>query len=44
MKGTLRQLDAELEQLGIERSIVLEDRMHEDEINTRIEHGGGEAG
>jgi hypothetical protein len=38
-KGALRQLDAELEKLGIERSIVLEDSTHEDEINAGIKYG-----
>jgi hypothetical protein len=38
----LRQLDAELEKLGVERSIVLEDRTHEDEISARTENGAGE--
>jgi len=38
----LRHLDAELEKLDIERSILLEDRTHEDEIKAGLERGAGE--
>jgi hypothetical protein len=38
-KSLLRSLDSELERLGVERSIILEDRTHEDEVNKVPEEG-----